>query len=47
MWEKQPLVIVNSDGRATAEDILSLEKQIIDSVQERFGVTLEPEVEHI
>ena len=47
VWEKQPLVIVNSDGRATAEDILSLEKQIIDSVWERFGVTLEPEVEHI
>lgn len=47
VWEKQPLVIVNADGKATAEDILSLEKHIVDTVRDRFDITLEPEVEHI
>ena len=47
VYEKQPLVIVNRSGEASPEDILGLEKKIIDSVEERFGVTLHPEVEHI
>lgn len=47
VWEKQPLVIVNADGKATAGDILSLEKSITDAVRDKFGITLEPEVEHI
>ena len=47
VYEKQPLVIVNSSGEASPEDILGLEKKIIDSVEVRFGVTLHPEVEHI
>lgn len=46
-WMTQPLVIVNSDGKATAADILALEKKIIDTVNQRFGVVLSPEVEHI
>lgn len=46
-YAKQPLVIVNLTGEATAEEIISLEQQIIASVQERFGVELHPEVEHI
>lgn len=47
VWDRQPLVIVNADGRATASDILSLEKHITDTVRDRYGITLEPEVEHI
>ncbi len=47
VYEKQPLVIVNNSGEATPEDILALEKHIIESVKDRFGVELHPEVEHI
>ena len=47
VWEKQPLVLVNQSGEASPEDILALEQRIINGVQERFGVTLHPEVEHI
>lgn len=47
VWDSQPLVIVNADGRATPDDILCLEQFIVDGVRERFSVTLEPEVEHI
>ena len=42
VYEKQALVIVNH-GKGTAADILALAKLIQDSVQERFGVTLEIE----
>ena len=42
VYEKQALVIVNH-GNATAADILSLAKTIQDSVQEKFGVTLDIE----
>jgi len=47
VYEKQPLVIVNASGSATPDEIISLENQIISAVQQRFGVTLSPEVEHI
>ena len=47
VYEKQPLVIVNYTGHATPEEIISLEHRIIAGVQERFGITLHPEVEHI
>lgn len=47
VYEKQPLVIVNNSGEASAGDILALEKHIIERVKERFGVELHPEVEHI
>ena len=47
VYEKQPLVIVNASGEATAQDVLDLENQIITSVKQRFGVELHPEVEHI
>lgn len=46
-WPQQPLVIVNTDGRATAADILALEKKIIDAVRGRYDINLIPEVEHI
>ena len=47
VWHLQPLVIVNPDRNATPADVLALERAIIESVRERFGVTLTPEVEHI
>ena len=47
VYEKQPLVIVNASGEASPEDVLALEQRIVNGVQERFGVTLHPEVDHI
>ena len=47
VWDKQPLVIVNYTGEAFPEEIISLEKRIIASVKQKFGVELHPEVDHI
>lgn len=47
VWDRQPLVIVNSSGRATAADITLLETAIIHSVANRYGVILTAETEHI
>ncbi|MCQ2168636.1 MAG: UDP-N-acetylmuramate dehydrogenase [Bacteroidales bacterium] len=47
VYEKQPLVIVNASGTASAQDVLTLENRIISAVRERFGVELHPEVVHI
>ena len=46
-YEKQPLVIINKDDKAMPQDVLALEKKVIDEVKNRFGVELTPEVEHI
>lgn len=46
-WPGQPLVIVNTDGHATASDVIALEAKIIAAVRERYGITLIPEVEHV
>ena len=37
------LVLVNP-GKASGQDILALAQDISSSVQEKFGITLEPEV---
>lgn len=47
VYEKQPLVIVNASGSASPEDVLTLENQIIASVQQKYEITLHPEVDHI
>ena len=47
VYDKQPLVIVNFTGDAFPEEIIGLEKRIISSVKEKFGVELHPEVDHI
>jgi len=47
VYERQPLVIVNASGEASPQDVLDVEKAVQDAVQERFGVSLSPEVEHI
>lgn len=47
VYEKQPLVIVNATGDASPQDVLELERRIVATVHERFGVSLHPEVEHL
>ena len=47
VWEKQPLVIVNYTGEAYPEEIIGLERRIVSSVKQKFGVELHPEVDHI
>lgn len=47
VWHLQPLVIVNPDHKATADEVLRIEHEITRSVYEKYGVTLTPEVEHI
>ena len=42
-WKNQALVLVNHGG-ATGQEIYDLSSQIIDSVYQKFGVTLEREV---
>ena len=47
VYPKQPLVIVNATGNATPEEILSLERRIIDTIRDKYGIELHPEVEHV
>lgn len=47
VYDRQPLVIVNASGEASPQDVLDVEKAVRDAVQERFGVSLSPEVEHV
>lgn len=42
-WPTQPLVIVNHGG-ATGNEIYDFSQQIVDSVEQKFGITLEREV---
>ena len=46
VWSKQPLVIVNANN-ATAQDIMDLAAQVSAIVQEKFGITISPEVNYI
>ena len=47
VYDKQPLVIVNYTGEAYPEEIIGLERRIIDSVKAKFSIELHPEVDHI
>lgn len=47
VWHLQPLVIVNPDRKASPDEVISLEKKIVNSVRDRFGIMLSPEVEHV
>lgn len=47
VWHLQPLVLVNPERKASPDEIIALENEIIESVKTRFGITLSPEVEHI
>ncbi len=46
LYEKQPLVFVNY-GNGTAEEIISLEKKVGNTVFEKTGIKIESEVEKI
>lgn len=47
VWEAQPLVLVNFTGKALPEEIVALEDKIRVSVRTKFGIELNPEVEHV
>ena len=47
VYEKQPLVLVNVTGKASPDEVVTLEHKIVMSVQNLFGITLHPEVEHV
>lgn len=47
VWDKQPLVLVNYTGTATAADIRQLATDIEAAVLDRFGVRISPEVIYI
>ena len=46
VWPKQPLVIVNANN-ATSEDIIALAAAVSQSVKDKFGVEIHPEVNYI
>jgi len=46
VWDKQPLVLVNQYN-ATAQDIINLAGSIVGSIQEKFNITITPEVNYI
>ena len=47
VYPKQPLVIVNATGTATPEEIVALERRVIDTIRAKYDIELHPEVEHI
>jgi UDP-N-acetylenolpyruvoylglucosamine reductase len=47
IYPKQPLVIVNATGEATPDEIIALERRVIDTIRGKYGVQLHPEVEHV
>lgn len=44
IWDRQPLVIANPGGTATGADVTALRQLVTESVLDRFGVLLQPEV---
>ena len=47
VYPKQPLVIVNATGDATPDEIIALERRVIDTIRDKYGIELHPEVEHV
>lgn len=47
VYERQPLVLVNTTGEAAPKEVKGLEDRIVDSVRMTFGISLLPEVEHV
>ena len=47
VYDKQPLVLVNRSGSASPQEVMALAEAVRDSVRDRFGVTIEPEVEYV
>lgn len=44
---KNALVLVNANGNAKASEVKTLAAEIVDDIKNKFGVTLEPEVQFI
>ena len=40
-------MIVNATGTATPEEIVALEQWVIDTIKDKYGIELHPEVEHV
>lgn len=47
VWEKQPLVIVNLTGHATAGEIIKVASEITEAVNATFGISLHREVQYV
>ena len=47
VYPNQPLVIVNATGTATPEEIVALERRVIGTIKDKYGIELHPEVEHV
>ena len=47
VYPKQPLVIVNATGTATPEEIIALERRVIETIKEKYDIELHPDVEHV
>jgi UDP-N-acetylmuramate dehydrogenase len=47
VYPKQPLVIVNAFGDATPDEVVALERRVIDTIKDKYGIELHPEVEHV
>lgn len=47
VWDKQPLVIINATGHATGVEVMALADKITRTVEDRYGIILQPEVELI
>ena len=47
VYPKQPLVIVNATGEASPEEIIALERRVIDTIRDKYDIELHPEVEHV
>lgn len=46
VWQKQPLVIINT-GKATSQDIIALADKIRQTVQQQFHILLQAEVQYV
>lgn len=47
VWEKQPLVIVNAEGKARPEEIMQLAKEVAESVERKFDIQIRAEVNYV
>lgn len=47
VYEHQPLVIVNATGNATPQEVIGLAEEVRNSVREKFGIDISPEVNYI
>jgi UDP-N-acetylmuramate dehydrogenase len=44
VYEKHALILVNHEKKATGGEVYDFSEKIIKDIEEKFGVSLEPEV---